>query len=165
MGKGPFVKKVKGNYLLYLNGYHFKLDFILFPSLQNNPVSPLERGWNCSKSTRLYVHPCESLPSAWGLSQKECVAVTAVHQPGWVVLRMLLSSVIGRLQQLWPETELLHFLDIVGIRDPFNLKFYTGRLCYLNRTFPELNPFNLHRYQLQLFWPVFNSFFLQGYCF
>lgn len=103
MGKGPFVKKVKGNYPF--TSMDTILSSILFYSLpcKNNPVFPLERAWNRSKSKRLYACPYESLPPAWGLSHKECVAVTAVHQPGWVVLRTLLSSVIGWLQQLWPE--------------------------------------------------------------
>lgn len=41
---------------------------------------------------------------------------------------MLLSSAIGWLQQLWPETELLDFLDTAGIQDPFNLRF-TQDIC------------------------------------
>lgn len=124
-GKGPLLRKSKVT--ISFTSMDTILSSILFCSLscKNNPVFPLERGWNCSKSKWLYVRLYESLPSAWGLSQKECVAVTAVHQPGWgwVVLQMHLSSVIGRLQQLWPETELLHFLGIVDTQDPFSLSF------------------------------------------
>lgn len=163
MGKGPFVKKVKGNCLLYLNGYHFKLYFILFPSLQKQ--SCLSVG----KRVELFQIKMTLWVSLWVTSlclraqPEECAAVTAVHQPGWVVLWMLLSSVIGRLQQLWPETKLLHL--ILLIYRILSILFYTGHLCYLNQTFPEQNPFNFHRYQLQLFWPVFHPFFLQRYHF
>lgn len=122
-GKGPLLRKSKVT--ISFTSMDTILSSILFCSLscKNNPVFPLERGWNCSKSKWLYVRPYESLPPAWGPSQKERVAVTAVHKTGWVVLRTLLSSVIGRLQQFWPETKLLRFLDIVGTQDPFSLSF------------------------------------------
>lgn len=82
-GKGPLVKKFKGNNLLYI---HFKLLFILSLPCKNNLVSPFEKKWcNCSKPKRLLVHPRESFPLPEGSAGGMC-SLTADHSLGGVVL-------------------------------------------------------------------------------
>lgn len=121
MGKGPLVKKFKGNNLLYI---HFKLWFILSLPCKNNLVSPFEKKWcNCSKPKRLLVHPRESFPLPEGSAGGMC-SLTADHQPGGSssVLWMLFGCERGELQ-FWPQTKLLHFLNIVCMQDPFDPSF------------------------------------------
>lgn len=69
-GKGPLLRKSK--VIVSFTSMDTILSSILFCSLlcKNNPVFPLEREWNCSKSKWLYECAYESLPSAWGHSQR-----------------------------------------------------------------------------------------------
>lgn len=151
MVKGPFVKKVKGNYLFYLNGYHFKLWFILFLSLKKQSCFFLGKRMEQFqiKMTFCAFFWVSSLclraqPEGACRSQKDtsqfCNRAVAAALP-W-----------NRTSTLsWYCSQAGRILSIL--------------VLHVNWTFPEQNPFNLHRYQLQFFWPGFNSFFLQRYPF